>query len=132
MRAIFKSLILILLVTTISTTTGYAEDGNDQPPTPQLPIKKKKPGDVDPFRPKAPSFVQILFSYDIAAGEASFEFPAYVEYIDIEAENLDTHIIYMGSASVDFPVWHQELPSGEYIITCTADNGDVFERYVYI
>lgn len=121
--------ILILFSLLVCAPTAYADDDGTNI---TVPLPKREFPPINPHKHKAPSFVRVLFSYDITAGEASFEFPGEVEYIDIEAENLDTHIIYMGSASVDFPVWQQELPSGEYIITCTAGNGDVFEGYVYI
>lgn len=74
----------------------------------------------------------IVFSYDAAAETAYFDLPAEVEYIDIRMQGTETGVIYFGSASAYATEWYQPLPAGEYLITCTADNGDVYEGYVYI
>lgn len=131
MNNIIRAFILIILLVSMPLVT-YADEPSNDPSTPSFPLKKRKKDNEDPIRPKMPSFVQILFSYDYTACEALFEFSADVEYIDIEALNLESHIIYVGSVWAENPVWNQELPGGEYIITCTADNGDVYEGYVYI
>lgn len=120
----------LLLLISSASNFSFAEDSENETPVYQIP-KKRNP--IDPGVQLKPAYnTGIGFNYVPTEKSCVFSLPADVEYIDIEAENLDTHTIYMGSVSVDFPVWHQELPAGEYIITCTADNGDVYQGYIYI
>lgn len=126
-----RILLFLLLVLGMAVSLKAEGDGNDGGSSSGQEIKKKGlPG--DPHKPKAPSFVMIMFSYDYTSETAYFDLPADVEYIDIRMQSNDTGAIYFGSASASAPEWYQPLPTGEYIITCTADNGDVYEGYVYI
>lgn len=121
---------LILLIASTAFNFSFADDSEPEPIEIKIP-KKKNP--INPGIQLKPGYNSgIGFKYVPADRSCEFSFPFDVEYIDIEVENLDTNIIYIGSASVDYPVWHQELPMGEYLITGTADNGDVYEGYVYI
>lgn len=127
MRNFFK---LVVLVSTFSVALTVMADDNTTTPSQPLPKREIKP--INPGKHKAPSLVRLLFSYDVHEMYAVFTLPADVDYIDIEAQNLESHIIYVGGVWAENPVWNQELPTGEYIITCTADNGDVYEGYVFI
>lgn len=61
-----------------------------------------------------------------------FSFTYDIEYIDIAAENIESHVFYIGSVSVDNSFWAQPLPAGEYYIECTTDNGDIYAGYIHI
>ena len=119
--------ILILFSFLACATNASADDDGSNIP---LPLPKKEVPPLDPYKHKAPSLVRLYFTYNPQEKCATFELLSDIEYIDIEAENLESHIIYVGSVWAENPVWKQELPAGEYIITCTADNGDVYEGYV--
>ncbi|MBD5219088.1 MAG: hypothetical protein HDS72_02410 [Bacteroidales bacterium] len=124
MKSIYHLLLSIFVLLVPLTLSA-----DENPPQP-LPIKKSKP-EIPPQH-KAPSLIRLYFTYSPQEKCATFELLSDIEYIDIEAENLESHIIYVGSVWAENSVWNQELPTGEYIITCTADNGDVYEGYIYI
>ena len=125
---------LALIFTSGIYSMSYADEpGTDEPGTDEP--KRNLPKKNQPSLPGIyldPSCVNssVGYNYNSVHSASYFFLPADVEYIDIEAENLESHIIYVGSVWAENPVWKQELPAGEYIITCTADNGDVYEGYV--
>lgn len=131
MKAIIRTLFVILFTLALPLSS-YADEGPEQPSLPGMPLKKKKPGEDEPFRPQAPAVPQMFLFYDSITRQGVFTLPCDVEYIDIAAENMESHVFYTGSASVDNPVWEQPLPVGEYYIECTADNGDIYAGYIYI
>ncbi len=127
-------IIALLLVSSVFHL-GYADEPNPapdpEPETPEYRLPKKKIPTFPGIALK-PSSSYIGLKYDRVECALLFTLPADVEYIDVEAENLDSHIIYAGSVWAENPVWDQALPAGEYIITCTADNGDIYEGYIVI
>lgn len=77
-------------------------------------------------RPLAPSNMRIYFSYDAQAGVCHFTLRPEIEYMSVEIENLDTHIMYFGEVDAADPVMYQSLDRGYYQITCTTDDGSIY------
>lgn len=124
MMRILKIFFILIMLLSMHV---YAEDNNIV-----TPIPKKERGPINPGKHKAPSAIKLYFSYNYKNCQSLFTLPCDVEYIDIAAENMESHVFYTGSVSVDNPVWEQPLPVGEYYIECTADNGDIYAGYIYI
>ncbi|MBD5220188.1 MAG: hypothetical protein HDS72_08170 [Bacteroidales bacterium] len=127
-----KRLLIFLLLSLCSLTSfvSFADDTDDD--TPKYPLPKKEIP-VDPGIYLAPVYSEnVKFCYNCNRGFGTFYLPFGVINLDIQAENLLSHVIFFGTISFDNPFWEQPLPVGEYYIECTADNGDVYAGYVYI
>lgn len=83
-------------------------------------------------RPLAPSNMRIYFSYDAQAGVCHFTLRPEIEYMSVEIENLDTHIMYFGEVDAADPVMYQSLDRGYYQITCTTDDGSIYAGEICI
>lgn len=119
--------ILALMVCTLSARGDDPESSTDEE-TPLYKEKEEKPSD----RPRAPSNVRIMFSYNTAKGICYFVLPCSVSHIYIDAIEVVSGMAYQGEADSMNPTWEQELLAGQYYIRCTADDGSVFSGFVTI
>lgn len=120
-----KTFIKLICVTLFCVTAFSAIKAETTNTTNQTIYKQKK----DPFhigRPLAPSNMRIYFSYDAQAGVCHFTLRPEIEYMSVEIENLDTHIMYFGEVDATDPVMYQSLDRGYYQITCTTDDGSIY------
>lgn len=78
------------------------------------------------FYPRMPSNQYLEFIYFNNSRECLFTFNYDIEVLSVTITEITTHYTYTGEVSQDNPVMYQFLPSGNYIITCTSDNGDIF------
>lgn len=119
-----------LLAISIAFSTVHADNTGGVTTTLQ-PIPPQK--GENPFnRPYAPSIKRIYFGYDIINSLCIFQFPAYVDYIDVTIENVSTHAMYFGHVDSSDPSMYQPLEPGSYIITCETMQGDIYEGEVFI
>lgn len=122
MRKLIKLVLLLPLMALVASCS------NDEPKR-NLP-KKQQP--CPPGVYLCYNNGTLAFYYSAESSKVYFSLPYGVKYMDIEAENLTSHIIYKGRVWVDNPVWEQELPDGEYLFICTTDKGEVYKMNVQI
>lgn len=127
-----KAAILCFMLQFILVANAFS--GNECPPSVStqeqiaIPEKKEKPDDG---RKRVPSGRYIGFYYDGISQNCEFAFPAGIDSISVIMEGNDGSLFF-GTASVENPVWHVSLPTGEYHVVCNADNGSVYEGDVWI
>lgn len=97
-------------------------------PIPQTPIPEKKE-DPNKDRKRMPSRRYIGFSYNPYTEECLFAIPDGIASISVELEAMDG-TIFFGKVTAEYPVWQISLSSGDYLVTCTANNGSTFQGYV--
>lgn len=118
----FKSIILILFLISSIETRVCAEDKQKEPQ--RLKLAKKIPR--IPSR-RMPSNQYLEFIYFSDPGECMFTFSYDIETLSITIVEVNTNCTYLGEVSQDNPIMYQELPAGDYHITCITDDGDIYE-----
>lgn len=125
MRKLLKLLKLLILLPLMVLVVSCS---NDEP-------KRNLPKKQQPCPPGIYLYYTngtLAFYYNAESSMVYFSLPSGVKYIDIEAENLTSQIIYKGRVWTDNPVWEQKLPTGEYLFICTTDKGKVYKMNVRI
>lgn len=119
-----KKLLITISIFLFAAMPIIADDNNQYEQTKQTITKTGNVGGK--YRPLAPSNMRIYFSYDAQAGVCHFTLRSEIEYMSVEIENLDTHIMYFGEVDAADPVMYQSLDRGYYQITCTTDHGSIY------
>lgn len=105
----------------------YADDKSKEPK--HVRLAKNCPRTPTP---RMPSNQYIDFIYDGNLGECMFILDYNVETLSVTIVEMDSGIAYIGNVSQDSPVMYQDLPIGNYCISCITDEGDMYEGKFHI
>lgn len=95
------------------------------PPPKGIRLGKSSPR--NPHRPRMPSNQCLEFYYFSETQECQFTFNYDIESLSVTIVEISTGAIYTGEVSQENPVMYQVLPSGDYHIICTTDEGDTYD-----
>ena len=124
---LFAIPLLIAIVAIASPSFAQTTDPDPIMP-PQIVPKKVDPGEKGKF--KTPGLSRLYFSYDYTEEACYFTLPEGVESLDVELSNPGTYAVF--TVTSDSPYYCVRLSRGDYSITCIADNGDIYQGYIYI
>ena len=122
--------LLLLAFCMLSGASASGLLAQSPPDTNTQQILKTTP-DHNPIRHRMPSSEWDSIGFSYANGTACFTMPDYITYIKVclESESGENFSSYVYASN---PIWSVNLPQGEYYIECDADEGSLFEGFVYI
>lgn len=120
-KSIITAATLAILLVPFCGAQNNSSSRNSQPIT----LKKHKTGKTE--MPRMPSNQYLEFIYFSDPGECLFTFSYDIETLSVTIVEMNTNCTYLGEVSQDNPIMYQELPAGDYHITCITDEGDIYE-----
>lgn len=116
---------ILAIITLLGCSLVVKSQQNEKKPPYGIKLRKNIPSSTKKSRMPSNQYLEFIYFSD--PGECMFTFSYDIETLSVTIVEVNTNCTYLGEVSQDNPIMYQDLPAGDYHITCITQEGDIYE-----